>query len=231
MSEQPLRKPTFSDVEPDDNSTPASSMPIGKMILFLTLLGVTIYGSWYVIRHEDRAGKIDLTAPEVADLGKVSGGRIAPPIQVTPIGDAPAVPPEELEKKIILLNFWGTWCGPCQLEMPQLDRLHHEMSQEYPDLVRIIAVSYPSGEASQELLTVITQMYAEEQGLTLPLYIDPGFRLARLFEPSAFPSTFLIGPNGHLVHISTGYSSEKWDELMEKFYTLLRESTPPSTGK
>lgn len=207
------RKITFSDVEPVDETVRRPTPIVPLLTVVITLL-LALYGGWYMVRLENRAKKIEPPVPQVNDLGPLTRSHRAPPVQITPIGDAPKCTQEDLAGKIVLLNFWGTWCGPCQIEMPRLDRLYMNCKDD-PN-IRIISISYPMGEAvSDEALTTLTQKYAKDQGFTMPFYIDSSLKTARLYNLAEFPTNVIIDANGMIVYQSTGCSDEEWQKLME----------------
>ena len=215
------RKITFSDMEAVDEMIhkPTPIVPILAVVITLLL---ALYGGWYMVRLENRASNVESPTPQVNDLGPLTRSHRAPPIQITPIGDSPKCTQEDLVGKIVLLNFWGTWCGPCQLEMPRLDRLYMNCKDD-PN-IQIISVSYPASEAvSNEMLTTHTQKYAKDQGFTMPFYIDPSLKTARLYSLAEFPTNVIIDANGMIVYQSTGCSDEEWQKMMEVLDKLFQE--------
>ena len=91
----------------------------------------------------------------------------------------------ELAGKVVVLNFWATWCGPCKEEMPSLQALHS--ADGSPPVVIGINV--------KETASTV-QRFATAQGLAFPLVLDPQGEMTRRWGVRIYPTTFLIGPDG-----------------------------------
>jgi len=90
--------------------------------------------------------------------------------------------------KLVLLNIWATWCGPCRKEMPTLDRLQEKLgSSEF----EVVALSIDRAGAG-----VVRKFYDEIGIKHLKLVIDPTMRVMRDLRVVGLPMTFLIGPSG-----------------------------------
>jgi thiol-disulfide isomerase/thioredoxin len=85
----------------------------------------------------------------------------------------------------VLLNFWATWCGPCQLEMPLFERYFEKYA---PDLV-VLAVN--AGEASDEV-----QQFVDELGLKFTVLLDQDEEVTDQYLIQAFPTSFFIDRQG-----------------------------------
>lgn len=88
--------------------------------------------------------------------------------------------------KVVLLNFWATWCGPCRVEMPEFQRIFVE--RETDDFV-VLAVNLM--ETPEQI-----QAYIDELGLTFPIALDPDGDHNQLFNVLAYPTTYVIDPEG-----------------------------------
>jgi peroxiredoxin len=102
--------------------------------------------------------------------------------------------------RVVLLNFWATWCAPCREEMPAMERLYRRLGGE--GLV-VRAVSVDAQGAA-----VVTP-FLDEQKLTYPIGLDPRMALARRYQVRALPATFLVDRRGRLVAPALG--SREWD--------------------
>ena len=105
----------------------------------------------------------------------------------------------ELMGKVVLLNFWATWCGPCKEEMPSLARLQ---SQFDPSQVRVVTVTtdlYPQG----------MQQFLDHLGINLLVLFDEDQELSRRFMVRGLPTTVLIGQDGHAIGRAVG--PRAWD--------------------
>lgn len=90
----------------------------------------------------------------------------------------------------IILNFWATWCEPCLIEMPDLQRLYNTFSA---DGLVILAINL--GETPD-----VVNAWRDRLGLTMPIVIDDG-RLAWSYRLRTQPTTFVISPQGVISHI------------------------------
>jgi thiol-disulfide isomerase/thioredoxin len=123
--------------------------------------------------------------------------------------DGASVGSQELAGKVVLLNFWATWCGPCKEEMPSLARLQ---SQFDPGQVRVVTVTadmHPQG----------IKQFFEHLGINLPVLFDEDQELSRRFMVRGLPTTVLIGQNGHAIGRAVGPRS--WDS--RESIALVRE--------
>ncbi len=99
-----------------------------------------------------------------------------------------------LSGRVVLLNFWATWCLECRSEMPAFDRLHREFSAQGLKVVGI--------NAREETSTI--REYAKELGLTFPLILDPKGTINTAYGVIGLPTTFLIGRDGRPVALAVG---------------------------
>lgn len=97
--------------------------------------------------------------------------------------------------KVIFLNFWATWCPPCRGEMPDIQELYEEYGENEEDVV-ILGVAGPGmgREGTAEQITT----FLEEGGYTYPTVMDTDGSLFAQYGISAFPTTFMISPNGEV---------------------------------
>ena len=101
--------------------------------------------------------------------------------------------------KVILLNFWATWCMPCRVEMPGMETLW----QKYKDQGFVI-VAISNDESSKERVAT----FKEKLNLSFPILLDPESIVNDLYKVSSLPTSFLIDENGKIISAMVG--SEEW---------------------
>ena len=94
----------------------------------------------------------------------------------------------ELRGKVVLVNFWATWCPPCRKEMPDLEALYNRFKDQ--GLV-ILAISDEEAEKVQPFIT--------ERKITYPVMLDPGRKVNELFQVEGIPKSFVYNREGKLV--------------------------------
>lgn len=110
-------------------------------------------------------------------------GEPAPDFAFT-LPDGTATRLSDLRGKPVLLNFWATWCGPCEEELPDLQRVHQQDES-------LVILGINKGEA----LDVIAP-YVEEKALTFPIVPDPQSDIAHRYGVRNIPTSFFIDANG-----------------------------------
>jgi cytochrome c biogenesis protein CcmG, thiol:disulfide interchange protein DsbE len=114
--------------------------------------------------------------------------------------------------KVVVLNFWATWCPPCVAEMPSLERLHRALG---PEGLAVVTVS--TDEDEDELKRFVSRL-----ALTLPVLKDPGGRVAASeYHTTGYPETFVLDREGRLLEHVVGPA--EWDsaERIAGFRRLL----------
>ena len=122
----------------------------------------------------------------VAERGVVKVGEEAPNFQLRDL-DGNMVSLSQLRGKVVLVNFWATWCGPCRIEMPAMERLYRSYSRKD---FEILAVSTdPQG-------TAVTRPFQQEMGFTFPILHDAEYRIGLMYGARSLPMTFMVDRQG-----------------------------------
>ena len=104
----------------------------------------------------------------------------------------------DLNGKVVVLNFWASWCPPCRWEMPFFET----MWQEYRDQGVVFV-----GIAMSDTLENV-KAFAEESGVTYPVGLDTTTEIARAYEVLSLPTTFFIGKDGNIERKLTSPANE-----------------------
>lgn len=102
------------------------------------------------------------------------------------------------EGKVLFVNLWATWCGPCVVEMPGIQRLYEQFPQE--DVAFLLVSDEPPG---------VVEEFVDEKGWKLPLYVSDDERPSA-FESRGIPATFILDRTGRIVFRHVG--SARWDD-------------------
>ncbi|MDI7743461.1 thiol-disulfide oxidoreductase ResA [Lysinibacillus fusiformis] len=98
----------------------------------------------------------------------------------------------------VLLNFWGTWCKPCEREFPIVDKYYQEYQDEG---LQVLAVNIAESN-------FVVQNYIDRKGLTFPVLIDESKSVMNAYNIKPLPTTFFINPEGKIEKIITGEMSD-----------------------
>ncbi len=119
--------------------------------------------------------------------------------------------------KVVLLNFWATWCEPCRDEMPAMRALRERLAGEPFD---VVAVNY--GEAASR----VREFLARER-LDLRVLLDPGQGAARAWRVRVLPGSFLIDGDGRVRYSVIGEIDWTSDEAVRTVRSLLPATSKP----
>lgn len=107
---------------------------------------------------------------------------------------------KEYKGKILIINFWASWCGPCHEEAPDLNTFY----EQKPDNVELLAINATSND-SRENAIKFQQLY----NLRFPIFLDNDRALGKAFEVMAYPTTFIIGADGILRYTMEGQVTQQ----------------------
>ena len=107
---------------------------------------------------------------------------------------------KDLRQRVVLVNFWATWCPPCREEMPSMERLYRRHKDRG---FTIVAISIDHDSADR------VAAFANALGLTFPIALDRKGHVASRYTVRALPSSFLIDRTGHIAAIALG--PRNWD--------------------
>ena len=114
----------------------------------------------------------------------------------------------QLKGNVVLLNVWATWCGPCKLELPIVQRMYDRYSD------RNFVVLAINVDADRKRVAPFMKRY----NISLPVYSAAPEDVAQM-TAMGIPSTFIIGPDRTLIDMAVGFSpdvEERWKRLVEK---------------
>lgn len=119
----------------------------------------------------------------------------------------------ELRGKVVFINFWASWCGPCRQEMPVLDQLY----QRYRDLdFTVLGVNVEENpDAARSLL--------KDVPVTFPILFDSSNSVTKLYQVKGMPSSILVDRDGNMRHVYMGYQRGYEQEYQNQVRALIAE--------
>ena len=162
------------------------------------------------------------------ELFPVTVGSKAPPIEgVTLDGTKRHKQLADYEGKVVLLNVWATWCEPCRVEMPSIEKLHKEFASRG---LAVVAISVDDPGAEQRILD-----FVKEYGLTFEVLHDPRQGTTRNYQITGYPETFIVARDGTIRRKLIGaadWSSDANRALIRELLGLSADSvqTPVTAG-
>jgi len=119
----------------------------------------------------------------------------------------------------VVINVWATWCKPCRLEMPQLEKIYKDLEAKGGHFA---AISIDSRRSEKRLI-----QYIQKYKISLPVYWDPDGKLARPFKVAAIPTTVVLDQQGKIHHRTRGYRPGDEVLLKKKIEGLIKSSEEP----
>src|SRR5438128_4370996 len=138
------------------------------------------------------------TTPVLTEAPRI--GHLAPDFVLTSL-DGRETHLSDYRGHVVFLNFWATWCGPCKIEMPAIEKLYREFR---PKGLAVVAVSSDSEGAA------VTRPYRDSLGLSFTIAHDPEMLVGRLYGVHSLPLTFLVNREGVITHQIFG--ARDWDD-------------------
>ena len=140
-------------------------------------------------------------------------GQAAPACPAQVSGPENGLKPETYQGKVVLIDFWATWCGPCQKSMPFFNHLRNEQQK---DGFEIVAVNVDEdAETAREFL--------RNHPVDYPIVFDPSGECPKTYQVKAMPSSYLLDKSGKVRYIHLGFRDSDQASLREQIQGLLAE--------
>jgi peroxiredoxin len=114
---------------------------------------------------------------------------------------------------VVMVNFWATWCGPCRVEMPHLNKIHDKYRSS-----GFMLLGVNVDEDTRNAVAV-----ADKLGVRFPVLPDADKRVSRQYDLSAMPSTVLIDRDGRVRYLHRGYQNGYENTYDRQIRELLKE--------
>lgn len=125
--------------------------------------------------------------------------------------------------KVLFLNFWATWCPPCKMEMPDIQKIYekYEKQGEKSEVV-VLSVAAPNTQDEKDIDGI--KAFLEENGYTYPVLMDDGGYTFGAYRISSLPTTFMIDKEGNVFgYVQGGLTQEAMESIIEQTITGKRK--------
>lgn len=188
-----------------------------RLVLMIVLLVVVIALMWLLpdgskpaapaadAPKTEQAKNTDDMPDDIEATTLVKAGDKAPDFRVE-MFDGTTFTLGSLRGKVVLLNFWATWCGPCREE---LSRVQKDIIDRFKGNEDFVFLPVSRGETRETVAA-----FREKMGYTFPMGLDPEQKIYKLYATNYIPRNFLIGKDGQVISATVGYEAPEFDQLV-----------------
>ena len=119
----------------------------------------------------------------------------------------------QFKGQVVMLNFWATWCGPCQQEMPLLEQMYKKYK---PAGFTLVGVNVDKEAPPVRALLA-------KRPVSFPVLLDPASQVSKAYHIDEMPSTVLIDRKGNIRYLHRGYKPGDENEYQDRIRQLIRE--------
>ena len=139
------------------------------------------------------------------EITRVEPGSKAPDARAVSLETGDTIAVKNYRGDVLLLNLWATWCPPCEVEMPSIERLHEEMG---PEGLKVVAVSI------DQIDPQAVKKWVDDHHLTFTVLQDRSGKIQEVYQTTGMPETFVIDREGVIVKKVIG--ATEWDHPAQK---------------
>lgn len=191
-----------------ENFQQGSEVPAVKMkqmviitALFGVLIGVINTGDYRLINFQEAISGDKPLLPIKSKEMVAQVGEAAPDFELTTL-DGNSAKLSDYKGKIVILNFWATWCPPCQAEMPHMQNFYEENHHKG---IEIVAINLTSSDRGLDKV----KEFVNKHHITFPILLDEEGTVENIYDTIAIPTTYIIDQEGFITEKITGPVDEE----------------------
>lgn len=127
------------------------------------------------------------------------------------------------DKKVVILDFWASYCMPCMLELPELEKFYENLNEEQKGKVELLGIN--ASDRQEEIRKLVTK-----KKLSFPMLIDGGGKVSNLYQIRYVPSVCIINPQGKLIKLYQGFNPDIVSRLKEETNRIYPNTFPDSAA-
>lgn len=162
-----------------------------SIFTIIVLMGLVIYGVYDHYGRKQAGSTVEQQAQE-----GIHKGQHAPDFELKDL-QSKTVKLSDFKGKKVLINFWATWCPPCRMEMPHMQKFYEDYSSQG---VVILGINITATEQSPDAAIP----FAKKYGLTYPIVLDENGTTMDKYQVTAYPTTYVVDSQGIIREVFQG---------------------------
>jgi thiol-disulfide isomerase/thioredoxin len=140
-----------------------------------------------------------------------SPGQMAPDFKLPGIKTGNLMSLKSHRGKVVYLDFWASWCGPCRQSLPLLNELRNEFKSKG---FEVIAVNLDDDKAN-------AKTFLKQFPVNYPVLLDPNGKVPQIYDVPGMPTSYLIDPKGKIIKVHVGFKKQDIHTIRKQVKSLL----------